>query len=85
MPSDRAGYLAAMDEAEELAEIEGRFREAGKRLIVIQEGDGTFAAMYVSESAARVTGSTQTVPGYTAPSRLEAARLAWTAFVAGGR
>lgn len=71
-----------MDEKEEYAEIEGRFREAGKRLIVIKEGDGMFAAMYVSESAARVAGSSQTVPGYKASSRIEAARLAWAAFVA---
>jgi hypothetical protein len=71
-----------MDEAEEFAEIEGRFREAGKRLVVIKEGEGTFAAMYVSEAGARVAGSSHTVPGYIASSRLEAARLAWAAFVA---
>jgi len=70
-----------MDEAEEFAEIEGRFREAGKRLVVIQEDPETFAAMFVSASVSRV-GASQTVPGYKASSRLEAARLAWAAYVA---
>ena len=70
-----------MDEAEEFAEIEGRFQEAGKRLLVIKEGDGTFAAMYVSASVSPA-GTSQTVPGYIAASRLEAARVAWAAFVA---
>ena len=75
------GYRAAMDEAEEFAEIEGRFQEAGKRLIVIQEDAETYAAMFVSASIPRV-GSSQTVPGYMASSRIEAARLAWAAYVA---
>ena len=70
-----------MDEAEEIAEIEGRFREAGKRLIVIQEDAETYAAMFVSASVSPV-GSSRTVPGYKAPSRVEAVRLAWAAFVA---
>jgi len=70
-----------MDEAEEFTEIEGRFQEAGKRLIVVQEDAGTFAAMFVSASIPGV-GRSQTVPGYSASSRIEAARLAWAAYVA---
>ena len=70
-----------MDEAEELAEIEDRFREAGKRLIVVQEDAETYAAMFVSASLPPA-GTSQTVPGYKASSRIEAARLAWAAFVA---
>lgn len=81
-PSGPDGYRAvSMDEAEELREIESRFTEAGKRLLVMPEEDGTFTALCVSATVMGV-GSSQTVPGYTASTRLEAARLAWTAFVA---
>jgi hypothetical protein len=68
-------------EEDEIRAVEARFLEAGKRLDVIEEEDGTFTAFYGSVAILRNEPNSQSVQGFTESSRIEAARLAWAAFV----
>ena len=68
-------------EHDEICAVEARFLNAGKRLDVVEEDDGTFTASYASVSVAGTRPGYQSVSGFTESSRIEAARLAWTAYV----
>jgi hypothetical protein len=63
--------------------VEAQFLQAGKRLQVVEEDDGTFTAFYGLAERADLVPSSEGVQGlgFTESSRLEAARLAWAAFV----
>jgi hypothetical protein len=78
---------AAWTDAEEskVRAIEAQFLRAGKRLQLFEEDDGTFTAFYGLAELPTLLSSSESVQGlgFTESSRLEAARLAWTAFVVG--
>ena len=63
--------------------VEALFLEAGRRLELVAEDDGTFTAFYGRAELQGLMPSSESVPGFgfTESSRLEAARLAWAAFV----
>lgn len=67
-------------EDDEIRALEARFLEAGKRLNVVEEDDGTFTAFYEAVAVLAKPRS-QSVWGFTESTRIEAARLAWAAFV----
>ena len=68
-------------EEDEIRAVEARFLEAGKRLNVVEEEDGTFTAFYESVAILSAEPNSQSVQGFTESSGIEAARLAWAAFV----
>jgi hypothetical protein len=79
--SEVSSLAQAATEEDEVRVVEALFLEAGKRLNVVEEEDGTFTAFYGSVAILSVEPSSQSVQGFTESSRIEAARLAWAAFV----
>jgi hypothetical protein len=72
-------------EESEVRTIEALFLKAGRRLQVVKEGDGTFTAFYGLAGLPGLMPGSESLQGFgfTESSRLEAARLAWAAFVVG--
>ena len=70
-------------EESEVRAVEAQFLQAGRRLQLVEEDDGTFTAFYGLAELADLMPSSANVHrfGFTEASRLEAARLAWAAFV----